>query len=129
MPTEKLQEFMAALSKLRIHLAGDSEGTALVDETLNSLCRYYKSDPVAREGRYLIENILGQHPHLHTTDTRVADWGYEVVISCDNCGTEEKHRVVNSAVDIAIALYLGKHEACKPKPPIQIIEHPSTLVN
>jgi len=129
MAHERLDEFIILLSKLRQHLAGDPQGIALLNDTLDSLCRYYKSDPVAREGRYLIENILGQHPHLHTTDTRVADWGYEVVISCDNCGTVEKHRVVNSAVDIAIALYLGKHEACKPEPPIQMIENPSTLIN
>jgi hypothetical protein len=129
MPTEKMQEFMASLAKLRIHLAGDEKGTTLVNDTLNSLCQYYKSDPVAREGRYVIENILRQHPHLHSKDARVADWGYEVVVSCDNCGAEEKHQVVNSAVDIATALYLGKHETCKPKPPIQIIENRSTLVN
>lgn len=129
MAQEKLGEPITSIGRLRQHLADDSQGLSLVNEALDSLCRYYKSDPVAREGRYLIENILRQHAHLHASDTRVADWGYELNVSCDNCGAEEKHRVVNSAVDIATALYLGKHEACKPKPPVRLVENPSKLVN
>jgi hypothetical protein len=126
---KEFQEFILAVSKLREHLVADAPGTALVEDALNKLCRYYNSDPIAREGRYVIQNILSQHPHLHSKDTRVADWGYEVVVSCDNCGAEEKHQVVNSVVDIATALYLGKHEACKPKPRIAETKHFPPVVN
>jgi hypothetical protein len=129
-PFPELLDFMASISKLRSHLQADSEGTALMEDALNKLCIYYKSDPIAREGRYVIQNMLGSHPYLHYTETRVANWGFEVVVSCDNCGREEKHRVVNPAVDIVAAALLTKHESCKPKPkPIVINETPSGTVN
>lgn len=117
-PHKEFQDLVLSVSKVREHLAPDSDGTALMEDALNKLCRYYNSDPIAREGRYLIQTILGLHPHLHCTETRVAEWGFEVLVSCDNCGQQETHRVVNSAVDIATALLLGNHEACKPKPRI-----------
>ena len=112
--TSELLEFFTSIATLRAHLAGDSDGIALMEDALNKLCRYYNSDPVARGGRYVIQNILGQHPHLHCRETRVADWGFEVVVSCDNCGKQESHQVVNGAVDIATAVMLGRHESCKP---------------
>jgi hypothetical protein len=124
---KEFQDLVLAVAKLREHLAADSVGTALSEDALNKLCRYYNSDPVARAGQYAIRNILGQHPHLHHAETRVAEWGFEVVVSCDNCGQEEKHEVVNSAVDIAAALMLGKHEGCKPKPRIQENKHYSSV--
>jgi hypothetical protein len=111
-PHKELQDFMLSVAKLSQHLAADSVGTDLMQDALNKLCRYYKSDQVAREGRYVIQNILGKNPHLHHTETRVGEWGYEVVVSCDNCGQQEKHSVVNSAADITAALMLGKHDAC-----------------
>jgi len=114
-PPKELQDFLLSVSKLRQHLAADADGTALVEEALNNLCRYYNSDAIARAGRYVIQNTLSQHPHLHSTETRVADWGFEVSVSCDNCGKQEAHRVVNHAVDIATAILLGKHETCEPK--------------
>ena len=120
-PQKEFQEFVLAVAKLREHLAADSVGTALTEDALNKLCRYYNSDPIARPAQYVIQNILGQHPHLHHKETRVAEWGFEVVVTCDNCGQEEKHEVVSSAVDVAAALMLGKHEGCKPKPPV--VEH------
>jgi hypothetical protein len=128
-PHEEFQDFILSVAKLRQHLVADPEGTALMEDALNTLCRYYNSDPVARAGRYLIQNVLSQHPHLHHTETRVADWGFEFVVSCDNCGKQETHKVVNSAVDIASALMLGKHEACKPKLVIEPNKHSPYLVN
>jgi hypothetical protein len=128
LPSQELQDFLLAVTKLREHLAADSKGTALMNDTLNKLCLYYKSDPIAREGRYLIQNSLGLHPHLHCAETRVAEWGFEIVVSCDNCGEQEKHRVVNSAVDIATALMLGRHEECKPKRIVENVQSPH-LVN
>jgi hypothetical protein len=113
-PHKELQDFLVSVAKLRQHLASDSVGAALVEDALNKLCRYYKSDQVARESHYVIQNILNKSPHLHHTETRVEEWGYEVVVSCDNCGQQEKHSVVSSAVDIAAALMLGKHEGCIP---------------
>ena len=62
-----------------------------MQDALNKLCRYYKSDQIA-EGRYVIQNILGKNPHLHHTETRVGEWGYEIVVSCDNCGQQETQR-------------------------------------
>jgi len=118
---QEFQDLVLAVAKLREHLATDSVGTALSEDAINKVCRYYNSDPIAREGRYAIQNILGEHPHLHHAETRVADWGFEVVVTCDNCGQEEKHEVVNSVADIAAALMLGKHEGCKPKP--RVVEH------
>ena len=114
-PRTEFQDFVLAISKLREHLAADATGTALMEDALNKLYRHYNSDPVARAGRYVIQNMLGQYRHLHYTETRVAEWGFEVVVSCENCGKQEKHQVVNSAVDITAAAMLGKHETCKPK--------------
>lgn len=128
-PNKEFQEFILSVSKLREHLAADSDATALVEDALNKLCRYYNSDPVARAGRHVIQNILGLHSHVHSTETRVADWGFEVRVSCDNCGKEETHRVVNSAVDVATAVMLGKHEACKARPRIAEIKHFPHLIN
>jgi hypothetical protein len=124
-PQPELLEFMQAVAKLRQHVAADPKGTALVTDALNKLCRYYNSDPIARQGRYVIQNVLGQHPHIHHSEKRIADWGFEIVVNCDNCGEEEKHEVVNGVVDIAAALMLGKHEDCKPKP----VAHFQTTVN
>ncbi len=128
-PNKEFQDFILSVSKLREHLAADADATALMQDALNKLCRYYNSDPIARAGRYVIENTLGLHAHLHCTEKRVADWGFEVTISCDNCGQQEKHQVANHAVDVATAVMLGKHEACKPKPRIPDIEHFPHLVN
>lgn len=126
---EEFQDLILAVAKLREHLATDSVGTALSEDVLNKLCRYYNSDPVARAGQDVIRNILGKHPHLHHKETRVAEWGFEVVVSCDNCGQEERHEVVNGTVDVAAALMLGKHEACKPKPPVAEHRNYSHSVN
>jgi len=120
-------EFCAALAKLRLHLAADPSGTALMEDAFNKLCRHYNSDQVARAGRFVIANILGQHPHLHYCETPVEDWGFEVVVSCDNCEEQETHRVVKHAVDIAAAVYLVKHEGCRPKPRFQQAESPGTI--
>jgi len=114
---KEFQDLILAVAKLRAHLATDSVGLALSEDAINKVCRYYNSDPMSRPAQYVIQNILGQHPHLHHKETRVAEWGFEVVVTCDNCGQEEKHEVVNGTVDVAAALMLGKHEACKPKPP------------
>lgn len=111
---KELQELFIAVAKLRDHVAGDSKGDALVTDALNSLCRYYNSDPIARAGNYVIGNVLANHPHLHHTETPVEDWGFEVAVSCDNCGEKEKHIVIKDAVDVAAALTLGKHAGCKP---------------
>lgn len=128
-PQPELLDFMLAVSHLRQHLSGDAVGTALMEEALNSLCRYYKSDPIAREGRYVIQNVLAQHPHLHHSEERVAEWGFEVTVSCDNCGGEEKAEVVSGVVDIAAALMLGKHEACKPKRKPIVVNAQSSHIN
>jgi hypothetical protein len=126
---KEFQDFLLSVAKLRQHHAADSVGTALTEDAFNALCRYYNSDPVARPAQYVIQNILGQHPHLNHTETRVAEWGFEVVVSCDKCGQEEKHEVVSSAVDVATALLLGKHEGCKPKPRLEENQHFSHRVN
>ncbi len=113
-PSKKeFQDFILSVFKLREHLAADANGTALMEDVLNKLCSYYNSDPVARAGRYVIQNILRQHPHLHYSETRVTEWGFEVVVSCDNCGQRETHRVVNCTVDVVAAVTLSKHEPCK----------------
>lgn len=128
-PQKEFQDFLLSVAKLRNHVAADSVGTALMEDALNKLCRYYNSDPVARAGRYVIQNVLNQHPHLHHTETRVADWGFEFVVSCDNCGKQETHQVVNSAVDIASALMLGRHEACRPRMVIEPTKRSTHVVN
>jgi hypothetical protein len=123
--TETVNAFFLAVFKLRQHLAKDATGTALMEDALNKLCLHYNSDPVARGGRVIIQNALNSHPHIHLTETRVAKWGFQVAVSCDNCGQQESHQVVNSGVDIATAIMVGKHEACKPKPRI-VVPEPST---
>jgi len=113
-PSKKeFQDFILSVFKLREHLVADADGTALMEDALNKLCRYYNSDSIARAGRYVIRNILNHHPHLHYTETRVTEWGFEVVVSCDNCGRRETHCVVNCAVDVVAARTLSKHETCK----------------
>src|SRR5258708_24108167 len=96
-PNKEFQDFFISVSKLREHLAAGSDGTALVNDSLNKLCPYYNSDPVARAGPYVIENTLGLHPHLHCTEKRGADWGFEGTISSGSCGQQETHRVVAHA--------------------------------
>jgi hypothetical protein len=128
-PHAELLDLMQAVAHLRHHLSEDATGTALMEEALNALCRYYKSDPIAREGRHVIQNVLAQHPHLHHSETRVADWGFEVTVSCDTCGGEEKSEVVNGVVDIAAALMLGRHESCKPKPKPIVVKVQSSHIN
>jgi hypothetical protein len=103
-PQKEFQEFVMSLAKLRAHLAGDPEAVVLMQDAMNKLCRYYNSDTVARAGRHVIQNILAQHPHLHFTETSIENWGFEFVVTCDNCGQEEAHRVVKSAVDVGAAL-------------------------
>lgn len=128
-PQSELLEFLTAVAKLRQHLRADSNGTALVDDALNKLCRYYNSDPVSRHGRYVIGNMLNRYPHLHHSETPVEDWGFEVTVSCDHCGHKESHRVIRSAVDIAAALMVGRHEECKPKPSAPGSSHSTRSVN
>jgi hypothetical protein len=99
-------------------------GITLTEDALNTLCAYYSSAPAALAGRPVIHDFLGLHPYLHRTESRVAEWGFEVVISCDGCRQRQTRRVASCAIDIATAVMLGKHEACKPEPPIP---EPETL--
>ena len=117
-PSKEFQQFVRSLSKLSQHLAADSIGITLTEDALNQLCAYYSSAPAARAGRPVIQSFLSEHPYLHRTESRVAEWGFEVVISCDRCGQQETRRVASYAVDVVTAVMLGKHEACKPRPPI-----------
>jgi hypothetical protein len=128
-PNNELLDFVTSVAKLRAHLAGDSAGTALMEDALKKLCMYYGSDPVARPARHVIANVLAAHPHLHHKETRVEDWGFEVAVSCDNCGLQEKHKVVKGTVDIAAALMLGKHEGCKPKLRVELDDRTSRVIN
>jgi hypothetical protein len=116
-PSKEVQQFLGSISRLSQHLAADSMGITLTEDVLNKLCAYYSSAPAARAGRPVIQDLLGQHPYLHRTESRVAEWGFEVVISCDRCGKQETRRVASCAVDVLTAVMLGKHEACKPESP------------
>jgi hypothetical protein len=126
---ETVNSLLISVSKLREHLSQDATGVALMEDVLDKVCLHYNSEPVARGGRHIIQNALNQHPHLHLTETRIAKWGFLIAVSCDNCGQQESHQVVNSGVDIATALMLGKHEACKPKPRIVVAEPLSHVIN
>jgi hypothetical protein len=128
-PNKEFLEFVTSVAKLREHLAADPAGTALMEDALNNLCLYYGSDPVARPARHVIQNVLAAHPHLHHTETRATKATFDVVVSCDNCGQQEKHNVVRGTVDIAAALMLGKHEGCKPKLRVELDERTSRVIN
>ena len=113
-PNKELRDFLRSFGKLRMHLVADLEGKALLTNALSSLCCYYNSDSVAG-GRLVIKDVLNKHPHLHCAETRVENRGFEVSVSCDNCGkAETTSHVARYAVDIAAAVMLGMHAACKP---------------